>query len=101
MSLKRNEIEGLRATCPTVLIILLAVASRRWQEVGQGKRPLTRPAPAGENAWRGPPSPPGEGNCCVGRAMARDDFFPLPGERVAEVRGRVRGYFPTVAVRPL
>ena len=43
-----------------------------------GQRPLTRPAPAGEGARRGPPSPPGEGKCGVGRATARDGFFPLP-----------------------
>src|SRR5208282_4341629 len=42
------------------------------------KRPLTRPAPAGESARRGPPSPLGEGKPDFQHAAARDDFFPLP-----------------------
>jgi hypothetical protein len=38
-------------------------------------------------------SPSGEGKPGFRRARARDDFFPLRGERVAEGRGRVRGLF--------
>ena len=64
---------------------------------GAGQRPLTRPAPAGEGARRGPPSPPGEGKCGAGGAAARDGFFPLPwGEGKWGVGGAAArdGVFP-------
>ena len=69
----------------------------RSNGAGGEQRPLTRPAPAGEGARRGPPSPPGEGKCGFG-ALGRATAFSLPlGERVAEGRGRVRGLCPPVA----
>ena len=45
-----------------------------------GKRPLTRPAPAGESAWRGPPSPLGEGNGNGARGAPKH-ARPFPSER--------------------
>ena len=57
-------------------------------------RPLTRPAPAGESARRGPPSPLGEGKHRVGAGRPDEVFSFSRGEKVAEVRSRMRGLFP-------
>ena len=42
------------------------------------KGPLTRPAPADENARRGPPSPPGEGIHVLGARARQDIALLLP-----------------------
>ncbi len=64
-----------------------------------GKRPLIRPATAGENACRGPPSPRKEGPEKSG-APAPPKAFPSPWEKkgvsplALEQRGKQGQYFP-------
>ena len=80
----------------------LCVAGKQWSR-GR-KRPLIRPATAGENACRGPPSPLGEGNKSFSRgAHAPKEQFPSPQGRGGTAKRRaphvlqvvgVRGHFP-------
>ena len=68
---------------------------------GSGKDPSPVPRPLGKARGAVHPLPRERANAVLG-ALRRAMAFSLSlGERVAEGRGRVRGLFPTVAVRPL
>ena len=69
--------------------------------MGREKTPHPSRARWGRRAARSTLSPRERANTVLG-ALRRAMAFSLSlGERVAEGRGRVRGLFPTVAVRPL